>query len=166
MSALEIRVRCPDAYVSPPPFLRYPHCPPYIGVLLQQIFVPPLLSIFFFMSAVPATLLSDKTTWAKQNALQKIQPSREPARKLTDAEKASRQLAAGLKKQNQIRLNEAVGAYILERSTKLQELADAHNVKVTKIEEMVNAATHYRKARTPSLANAIVHYLAKTVNGG
>jgi hypothetical protein len=118
------------------------------------------------MSAVPATLLSDKTTWAKRNALQKIQPSREPARKLTDAEKASRQLAAGLKKQNRVRLNEAVEAYILERSTKLQELADAHSVKVAKIEEMVNAATHYKKARTPSLANAIVHYLAKTVNEG
>jgi predicted amidophosphoribosyltransferase len=118
------------------------------------------------MSAPPATLLSDKTTWAKRNALQKIQPSREPARKLTDAEKASRQLAAGLKKQNQMQLNEAVGAYILERSTKLQELADMHNVKVAKIEEMVNASTHYKKARTPSLANAIVHHLAKTVNEG
>jgi hypothetical protein len=114
----------------------------------------------------PAALLSDRTTWAKRNGFQKIQPSREPARKLTDAEKASRKLAAGLKKQNQIRLNEAVGAYILERTTKLQELADAHSVKVAKIEEMVNAATHYKKTRTPTLANAIVHYLAKTINEG
>jgi predicted amidophosphoribosyltransferase len=118
------------------------------------------------MSAPPATLLSDKTTWAKRNALQNIQPSREPARKLTDAEKASRQLAAGLKKQNQMQLNEAVGAYILKRSTKLQELADMHNVKITKIKEMVNASMHYKKARTPSLANAIIHHLAKTVNEG
>jgi len=113
-----------------------------------------------------ATILSDRTTWAKRNALQKIQPTREPARKLTDAEKASRQLAAGLKKQKQTQLNDAVAAYILERTGKLQELADAHNVKVTKIEDMVNAATHYKKSRTPSLANAIVHYLAKTVNEG
>jgi uncharacterized membrane protein YqiK len=118
------------------------------------------------MSAPPATLQSDKTTWAKQNALQKIQPSREPVQKLTDAEKASCQLAAGLKKQNQIRLNEAVEAYILERSTKLQELADTHSVKVTKIEEMVNTSMHYKKTQTPSLANAIIHYLAKTVNEG
>jgi len=118
------------------------------------------------MSAAPATLLSDKTTWAKRNALQKIQPSREPARKLTDAEKASRQLAAGFKKQKQVELNKAVGEYLLDRSTKLQELASAHNVKVTKIEEMVNAETHYKKTRTPSLSNAIVHYLAKTVNEG
>jgi len=113
-----------------------------------------------------ATFLSDRTTWAKRNALQKIQPTREPARKLTDAEKASRQLAAGLKKQKQTQLNDAVAAYILERTGKLQELADAHNVKVTKIEDMVNAATHYKKSQTPSLANAIVHYLAKTVNEG
>jgi hypothetical protein len=97
------------------------------------------------MSVLPATLLSDKTTWAKQNALQNIQPSREPTQKLTDAEKALRQLAAGLKKQHQMRLNEAVGAYILERSTKLQELADTHNVGVVKIEEMVNASMHYKK---------------------
>jgi len=118
------------------------------------------------MSATPITTLTDRTTWAKRNALQKIQPTREPARKLTDAEKASRKLAAGLKRQKQTQLNDAVAAYILERTAKLQELADNHGVKITKIEDMVNAATHYKKSRTPSLANAIVHHLSKTVNEG
>jgi hypothetical protein len=116
------------------------------------------------MSSAPIVPLSDRTTWAKRNALQKIQRTREPARKLTDAEKASRQLAAGLKKQKQTQLNDAVAAYILERTDKLKEVADTHGVKITKIEDMVNAATHYKKSRTPSLANAVVHYLAKTVN--
>lgn len=118
------------------------------------------------MSTAPIALLSDRTTWVKRNALQKIQPTRERARKLTDAEKTSRQLAAGLKRQRQIQLNEAVGAYILERTAKLQELADSHNVRVAKIEDMVNATTHYKKSQTPSLINAIIHYLAKTVNEG
>jgi hypothetical protein len=116
--------------------------------------------------SVPTASLTDRTTWAKRNALQKIQPTRERAWKLTDAEKASRKLAAGLKRQKQTQLNDAVAAYILERTTKLQELADNHSVKVTKIEDMVNAATHYKKSRTPSLANAIVHYLSKMVNEG
>jgi len=115
------------------------------------------------MPAAPATLLFNKTTWAKQNALQKIQLFWKPTWKLTDAEKASHLLAAGLKKQNQIQLNEAIGAYILERSTKLQELTDVHNIE---IEEMVNAAMDYKKAWTPSLSNVIVYYLAKTVNAG
>jgi hypothetical protein len=118
------------------------------------------------MSTAPVASLSDRTTWAKRNALEKIQRTREPARKLTDAEKASRQLAAGLKKQRQTQLNDAVAEYILDRTGKLQELADTHNVKVARIEDMVNAATHYKKSRTPSLANAIVHYLAKAVNEG
>ena len=79
-----------------------------------------------------STFLSDRTTWAKQNASQKIQPTCEPAQKLTDTEKASRHLAAGLKKQKQTQLNDVVAAYILKRTGKLQELADSHNVKVTK----------------------------------
>ena len=118
------------------------------------------------MSTAPIVPLTDRTTWAKRNALQKIQPTRVTARKLTDAEKASRKLAAGFKKQKQTQLNDAVASYIVERTAKLQELADNHNVKVTKIEDMVNAATHYKKSRTPSIANAIVHYLSKTVNEG
>jgi hypothetical protein len=118
------------------------------------------------MSTAPIVPLTDRTTWAKRNALQKIQPTREPARKLTDAEKASRKLAAGFKKQKQTQLNDAVASYIVERTAKLQELADNNNVKVTKIEDMVNAATHYKKSRTPSIANAIIHYLSKTVNEG
>jgi hypothetical protein len=118
------------------------------------------------MATAPIGLLSDRTTWAKRNASQKIQPTREPSRKLTDADKTSRQLSARLKKQKQAQLNDAVGAYIAERTAKLQELADEHSIKVAKIEDMVNAATHYKKPRTPSLANAIVHYLAKTINDG
>jgi hypothetical protein len=118
------------------------------------------------MSATPTTTLTNRTTWAKRNTLQKIQPTCEPTRKLTDAEKASCKLAAGFKKQKQTQLNNAVAVYILERTAKLQELADNHGVKITKIEDMVNAATHYKKSQTPSLANAIVHYLSKMVNEG
>jgi hypothetical protein len=122
----------------------------------------------FPMSITPIASLTDRTTWAKRNALQpeKIQCTREPARKLTDAEKTSCKLAAGLKKQKQTQLNNAVAVYILERTAKLQELTDNHNVKIAKIEDMVNAAMHYKKSHTPSLANAIVHYLSKTVNEG
>ena len=94
------------------------------------------------MATAPIGLLSDWTTWAKWNASQKIQLTHEPSQKLTEVEKASCQLSTWLKQQKQAQLNNMVGAYIAERTTKLQELADEHSIKVTKIEDMVNAATH------------------------
>jgi hypothetical protein len=55
---------------------------------------------------------------------------------------------------------------VIEKMANLQELAENNSLKVMKVEDMVNAATHYKKSRTPSLANAIVHYLLKMVNEG
>ncbi|KAF8516429.1 hypothetical protein BU17DRAFT_92763 [Hysterangium stoloniferum] len=90
--------------------------------------------------------------------------SHEPTHKLTDAEKAMHKLAAELKKTGQVALNAAVSTYLLEQTEKLNVLAAVYNVKVKRIEDMVNSQTHYKKSRAPTLQNAIVHFLAKKVN--
>jgi hypothetical protein len=117
-------------------------------------------------SETPIASLADRTTWAKRNPTAKVQASREPARKLTDAEKATRKLAAEQKKKGQVALNAAISAYLLERTEKLEALAAEHNVKIKKIENMVNSETHYKKPRAPTLQNAIVHFMSKKINDG
>jgi hypothetical protein len=54
-------------------------------------------------------------------------------------------LAAEQKKKAQAALNADISAYLLERAEKLEALAAEHNVKVKKIENMVNSETHYKK---------------------
>lgn len=63
-------------------------------------------------------------------------------------------------------LNEDINAYLEERAEKHAELANCHSVKVAKIEQLVNAGTHYKKQRAPSIYNAVVHHLAGAVNEG
>jgi hypothetical protein len=117
-------------------------------------------------SVTPIAPLADRTTWAKRNPTAKVQASREPTRKLTNAEKATRKLATEQKKKSQVALNAAINAYLLERTEKFEALAAEHNVKVKKIEDMVNSETHYKKPRAPTLQNAIVHFIAKKINDG
>ncbi|KAF8507902.1 hypothetical protein BU17DRAFT_71015 [Hysterangium stoloniferum] len=112
----------------------------------------------------PVVPHADRTTWAKRNPAANVQASREPTHKLTDAKKAMCKLAAELKKTGQVALNAAVSTYLLEQTEKLNALAAVYNVKVKRIEDMVNSQTHYKKSQAPTLQNAIVHFLAKKVN--
>jgi hypothetical protein len=114
--------------------------------------------------ATPIVPLADRTTWAKCNPAAKVQASCEPTRKLTDAEKATRKLATEQKKKGQVALNAAISTYLLERTEKFEAMAAEHNVKVKKIEDMVNSETHYKRPRAPTLQNAIVHFMAKKIN--
>jgi hypothetical protein len=97
------------------------------------------------MSVTPIAPLADRTTWAKRNPTAKVQASREPARKLTDAEKAMRKLATEQKKKGQVTLNAAISRYLLKRTEGFEALTVEHNVKVKRIEDMVNSETHYKK---------------------
>lgn len=115
----------------------------------------------------PVTIpLADKTSWAKRNPTTAVQSSQGPSRKLSEAEKAQRKVAAAERLARNKLLRDDINAYMEERAEKYAELANHHNVKVQKIEELVNAGTHYKKQRAPSLYNAYVHYLSATVNEG
>lgn len=114
------------------------------------------------MSAPAVTSIADRTTWAKRNPTAKVLPVNVPKRKLTDIEKKSRKVSAEQKKESHATIRE----YLLERAERYAELAEAHTVKVSKIEELINSSTHYKKPRAPTLQNAILHYMCEKVNGG
>ena len=113
-------------------------------------------------SSVP---LADRTTWAKRNPSANVQPLTEPKRKLTHAEKATRKIASAQKKQSQAALNAAIAEYLQQRAEKFEEIATAHNVKVSKVVSMVEASTHYKKERAVALQNAIAHHMSEKING-
>jgi hypothetical protein len=115
--------------------------------------------------AAPILPLADRTTWAKRNPSAKVQPLTEPKRKLTAAEKATRKIASAQKKQSQAALNAAIAEYLQLRAERFEEIAVAHNVKVSKVESMVEASTHYKKERAVTLQNAIVHHMSEKING-
>jgi hypothetical protein len=95
--------------------------------------------------AAPILPLADRTTWAKRNPSAKVQPLTEPKRKLTAAEKATCKIASAQKKQSQAALNAAIAEYLQLRAERFEEIAVAHNMKVSKVESMVEASTHYKK---------------------
>ena len=115
--------------------------------------------------AAPIVPLADRTTWAKRNPCAKVQPLTEPRRKLTPAEKATRKIASAQKKQSQAALNAAIAEYLQQRAERFEEIAVAHNVKVSKVASMVEASTHYKKERAVTLQNAIVHHMSEKING-
>jgi len=118
------------------------------------------------MSTPPISVgpLADRTTWAKQNPTAKVQPLSKPRRNLTEAEKATQQLASAQKRQGQVALNIAIEGHLQKLSEKYEELAAEHHVNVSKIMSMVGAATHYKKERAVTQTNAIVHFMAQKIN--
>lgn len=87
-----------------------------------------------------------------------------PSRKLSEAEKTRRKVAAAERRDREKLLNGDINTFPEERTQRYAELASQHNVKIQKIEEMVNAGTHYKRQRAPSIYNAYVHHLSETAN--
>ena len=118
------------------------------------------------MSTPPISVgpLADCTTWAKWNPTAKVQPLSQPRRNLTEAEKATQQLASSQKRQGQVALNIAIEEHLQKVSEKYEQLAAIHHVKVSKIVSMVGAATHYKKEHVVTRTNAIVHFMAQKIN--
>jgi len=118
------------------------------------------------MSPLPASVapLADCTTWAKWNPTAKVQPFSQLRQKLTEAEKATCQLASAQKKQGPVALNKAISEHLQELSEKHEELAVEHHVKVSKILSMVGEATHYKKECAVTQPNSIVHFTSQRID--
>ena len=92
--------------------------------------------------------------------------SRPAAARLTDAQKATREIAHKQKKVAAKKLDDAIKAFTEEQHSRIKELARTHNVKVEKVKDLVGVYTHYKKTRKPNLWNAIVHIKALEINQG
>jgi predicted XRE-type DNA-binding protein len=123
------------------------------------------------VSPAPATTRThigefNNTTWAARNPTRPVLPTRPVPARLTDAQKASREIARRQRKLNTEKLNTDIKAFVEAEQLKIAEIAKAHNVTTDKVKDLVGTHTHYRKARKPALHNAILHAKAAEVNKG
>lgn len=108
----------------------------------------------------------DRNTWAKRNPGAKVAALSHPKKKLTDAEKLSRKHGQTESQKRNEALGEAVKEYLIERDEKLEAMAEENHVKVSKVLDMVNSGTYYKKSRKAMLYNAKIHYMSEKVNSG
>ncbi|KZP05569.1 hypothetical protein FIBSPDRAFT_967163 [Athelia psychrophila] len=106
----------------------------------------------------------DRTTHAKRNPTFQVQGVRQKGRKISSAEKANRVIQQAERRTATKLLDDDLNVLLEEHEHKLTELAEKHNVKNAKIMQLATMATHYKKARAPTLYNAYVHHLAEVAN--
>ncbi|KAF7984570.1 hypothetical protein HWV62_13785 [Athelia sp. TMB] len=108
-----------------------------------------------------AALAADRTTWAKRNPTEKTQPLRKPGRKLSQGEKLRLKVAAAERREREKKLAEDINAFLEERDVRFAQIAETHDIKVEKVEKLVNADTNYKLYRAPSIYNAYLHHLSE-----
>ena len=106
-------------------------------------------------------LAADRTTWAKRNPTEKTQPLRKPGRKLSQGEKLRLKVAAAERREREKKLAEDINAFLEEQDVRFAQIAETHDIKVEKVEKLVNADTNYKSHRAPSIYNAYIHHLSE-----
>ncbi|KAH7903010.1 hypothetical protein BJ138DRAFT_1021259 [Hygrophoropsis aurantiaca] len=89
---------------------------------------------------------------------------REPPPRLSDAQKASRKIAAAQKANRDKLLQDDITKLIGEHEERIKALALAHSVSEKHIKDIIGSHTHYHTKRKPQVLNALVHAKAKEIN--
>ncbi|KAH7908464.1 hypothetical protein BJ138DRAFT_1012744 [Hygrophoropsis aurantiaca] len=106
----------------------------------------------------------NNSTWAARNPGRPVIPTREPPPRLSDAQKASRQIAAEQKASRAKLLQDAIAKLVADHEDNIKALARAHNVPEKQVKDLIGSHTHYHTKRKPQVLNALVHVKAKEVN--
>lgn len=86
-------------------------------------------------------------------------------RKHSQGEKLRRKAAAAARRERESRLAEDINAFLEERDARFAQIAEAHDIRVGKVEKLVLADTHYKAHRAPNLYNAYIHFLSEDNKG-
>ena len=105
-------------------------------------------------------------SWAARNPTRPILQPRPGGRKLTEAQKASRNIAREANNIKKKALDDDIKAFMENQAEKIEELARTHNTKPKRIKEMIGAESHYKKERKVNFHNALTHLKALEVNAG
>jgi hypothetical protein len=116
-------------------------------------------------SAAGAAGALGTSTWASRNPLKDVQPSRVRIKiKITDAEKATRNIKRQLNKSNALALRADVDMFCVDRDTRILEMSKKYSKKPSYIRALLTQVSHYKKSRAPSLRNALVHHKTLEIN--
>jgi molecular chaperone GrpE (heat shock protein) len=108
-------------------------------------------------------------TFATRNPLRDTQPSRATAKSrtnLSNAEKATYSEQHQVKKDANQALAADIENFMVKREEEIQDLAKTHSRKPEYIRDLLDHTSHYKKARPPTLQNALAHHKAIEVNEG
>ncbi|KAH7909350.1 hypothetical protein BJ138DRAFT_1102770 [Hygrophoropsis aurantiaca] len=83
---------------------------------------------------------------------------------LSDAQKASRKIAAAQKANRDKLLQDNITKLIGKHEERIKALALAHSVSEKHIKDIIGSHTHYHTKRKPQVLNALVHAKAKEIN--
>ncbi|KAH7903694.1 hypothetical protein BJ138DRAFT_1020229 [Hygrophoropsis aurantiaca] len=108
----------------------------------------------------------NSSTWAARNPGRPVIPTRDPPLRLSDAQKASRKIAADQKASHAKELQDAVAKLVADHEENIKNLARVHSVPEKKIKDLIGSHTHYHGKRKPQVMNALVHVKAKEMNQG
>ena len=114
-----------------------------------------------------ATADTNTSTWSARNPHRQVIPPRTSKQKqLSEAERASCQIAAEQRSSKREALQADINTYLEEQKSKLDAIAMAHGITVKYLNSLVTSKTHYHTTRKPHLMNALMHAKAKEVNTG
>ncbi|KAJ7037284.1 hypothetical protein C8F04DRAFT_1257202 [Mycena alexandri] len=103
------------------------------------------------------------TTHSVRNAHKDVQETRgrKETGPLSDAEKATRALAAKARQTNKAALTKDIDEFTAQRDSTIHDLAQKYNKKEEYIRALLLHETQYTKTRVPSLRNAVIHDLSE-----
>ncbi|KAH7904823.1 hypothetical protein BJ138DRAFT_978571, partial [Hygrophoropsis aurantiaca] len=104
------------------------------------------------------------STWAARNPGRPVIPTRDPLPRLSDAQKASRKIAAEQRERHAKSLQDAAVKLVEEHNQKIKELARAHSVTEKHVKDLVGSHSHFHSTRQPQVLNALMHAKAKELN--
>ena len=93
-----------------------------------------------------------------------ILPTQPVPARLTDAQKASREISCQQRKLNAEKLDNDIKAFIEAEQAKITEIVKVQSVTTKKVKDLVGSHTHYHKMCKPALHNVILHAKATEVN--
>ncbi|KAJ7243701.1 hypothetical protein C8J57DRAFT_1243302 [Mycena rebaudengoi] len=108
-----------------------------------------------------------RTSHASRNPTQSLIPCRQrPSNRKGEsaAVKASRALASAERKERQALLDADIDAYYADQGQFIQQMALKHKKPVKYMLSLISHQANYKKARKPSLLNAIIHDMSVKAN--
>ncbi|KAI6010078.1 hypothetical protein PISMIDRAFT_16996 [Pisolithus microcarpus 441] len=130
---------------------------------------PPISSLLDVENSAGAPLAPmaemNNSTWQARNPNRPVIPSRVSKKnKISNAERASRQIAAEQRATKHEALQADINLYLKEQKRRLETIATTHDVTVKYMDCLVTSQTYYHTTRKPHLVNALIHAKAKEVN--
>ncbi|KIJ58441.1 hypothetical protein HYDPIDRAFT_102650 [Hydnomerulius pinastri MD-312] len=109
---------------------------------------------------------ANTATWKTRNPGRPMVPTRASGKKLSAAEKASRELSRKSTAAKRELLANALKSFQEDNKAKIDAIARAHDVTEKYVKDLLGYQMNYHSTRKPTLKNALLHAKAKEVNGG